>query len=401
MGSDGRTALRGGRGEGEAVCALIRLSARFPGAQAERLADPVFRRAAGEALGARLRNGLRPQDRMRARCGEALEFLVVAAAESESVQIFGERMRARLSGPLAVEGTRLGPEISMGWAAAPPGAAGRGFWRAAVAQARLRLGRDLRRADSAVEKLLRAALKDEALALAFQPLLDLRSGRIGGAEALLRLTSPQAPGPAFFIPAAERRGLIGGLGEAAFRRAADAAARWNRATPCGFRLGVNVAPAQLEAEDFPDMALRLCAEAGCAPILLTLEITESAALRDSSAAVRRLERLRQAGMRVALDDFGAAHSDLARLAALPADLLKIDAALVEQASSSAQGERLLASLGALARSLGMETAGEGVRAAGHLEALRRAKIDHAQGHFIGAPAAEADRLWRPGALWAG
>ncbi|MDD2867231.1 EAL domain-containing protein [Neomegalonema sp.] len=402
MGSDGRGSLRRGRGEGEAPCALVRLSARFQCEEAERLRDPALRRAAGAALGARLRNGLRPEDRLRTRFGESFEFLVAAAADSQGARALGERMRTRLSGSLAVGGLRLEPELAMGWAAVERPAAARrdlGIWRAAAVQARTRLRRELTRADSALEALLRAALKDQGLTLLFQPLLDLRGGRISGAEALLRLTAAQAPGPASFIPVAERRGLIRPLGEAALRMAAEAACRWSREAAPGFRLGVNVAPQQLEAEDFPDMALRLCAEARCAPGLLVLEITESTALGDSGAAARRLEILRAAGFRVALDDFGAAHSDLERLSALPADLLKIDAALVERATESAQGARLLESLGALARTLGMETVGEGARSARHLEALRRAGLDYAQGHQVGPPLAEPE--WRPrmGEAW--
>lgn len=406
--SEGRTSLPRGessRGGGGSVCALARLSARFAGEEAEALADPALRRAAGAALMARLRNGLRPGDRLRARLGEgeALEFSIAAAADSEGAKALGERMRARLAGPLAVGGLRLGAEVAMGWAAVeiPQDARklGPGLWREGVAQARRRLRKDQKKADSALEAMLRAALKAEALTLVFQPVLDLRSGRLAGAEALLRLTDPQAPGPDLFIPIAERRGLIEPLGAAAFRRAAEAAARWSREGAAEFRLAVNVAPHQLESDAFPDMALRLCEELRCAPRLLMLEITESAALQDAPAATRRLERLRAAGLRVAIDDFGAAHSDLARLTSLPADLLKIDAALVERAAFCAQGERLLASLGALARSLGLETTGEGARSARHLAALRRAGLDHAQGHFVAEPLAEPDWRARLGALW--
>ncbi len=345
---------------------------------------------------------------MRIRLGESFEFLVAATADSQGARALGERMRARISTALAVGGLRLAPEAAMGWASVEkgPDMAGAGrrdlrIWRAAAAQARQRLRRELTRADSALEALLRAALKTDGLKLLHQPLLDLRRRRISGAEALLRLTAPAAPGPASFIPVAERRGLILPLGEAALRMAAEAAARWSRATDRSFRLGVNVAPQQLEAEDFPDMALRLCAQARCAPGLLVLEITESAALSDHAAAARRLERVRAAGFRVALDDFGAAHSDLERLSALPADLLKIDAALVERATDSAQGARLLESLGALARTLGMESVGEGARSARHLELLRRTGLDYAQGHEIGPPLEEAEWLARMGEPWGG
>ncbi len=403
--SSGRTGSRQGRGGSGGLCALILLAARFVSEAAEGLADPEIRRAAGAALGARLRHGLRPEDRLRMRSGgEGFDFLIAAAADQEGAQALGERMRKRLSGPLALKDARLAPEIGMGWAALPLPAAEEVEppWREALAQARERLRKDLRRADSAVERLLRRALAEDALTLAFQPLLDLRSGRIAKAEALLRLTLPQAPGPAVFVPAAERHGLIGELGAAAFRRAAEAAARWSRVAPLApdsFRLGVNVAPRQLEAENFVETALKICAEAGCAPNLLTLEITESTALEAPAEAARRLEKLRAAGFRIALDDFGAAHSDLDRLAALPADFLKADALLVERAASGAQGARLLASVGALARSLGMKTVGEGVRSLAHLEAVRAADLDYAQGHLIGPPLEEAEWLKALGASW--
>ncbi len=402
VGSEGRTSLRRGRGGG-GVCALIRLSARFGGEEAARLAEPALWRMAGAALGARLRNGLRPEDRLRVRRGEGFEFFIVASAASEGAQALGERMRARLSGLLAVGGLRLAPEAAMGWAAVEGlEAAGRDrrLWRAAAVQARTRLRKDLKKADSALEALLRAALKEGGLRLRHQPILDLRGGRIRAAEALLRLSSAQAPGPDLFIPVAERRGLIRPLGEAALRMAAEAAARWSRLPQApSFRLGVNVAPHQLEAGDFVETVLRICAGAGCAPGLLTLEITESAALADSEAAAGRLEALRAAGFRVALDDFGAAHSDLQRLSALPADLLKIDAALLEQATAHPQGLRLLKSLGALARSLGMETVGEGIRSGAHLAAVREAGLDHAQGHLIGEPLEEEAWLKRMGQAW--
>lgn len=233
---------------------------------------------------------------------------------------------------------------------------------------------------------LRAALDQGELALAFQPQLDIASGRVFAAEALLRWRHRRRGwvSPAEFVPIAERSGLIHTLGRWVLREACRVGASWHAQ---GHRLGiaVNLSPEQLSCAEIVAEVEEALGSTGMPAPLLVLEVTESILLRDPDTAARALDRLRRRGVRVALDDFGAGHSGIGYLRSLPLDQLKIDRCLVGDLAASGEAPPLLRAVVAMGRSLGLQVLAEGVETARQLDGLRQIGCDAAQGYLIGQP----------------
>lgn len=232
---------------------------------------------------------------------------------------------------------------------------------------------------------LREALEGDQLELAFQPQLDISGRRIFAAEALLRWRHPRRGlvAPAEFVPVAERWGLIDRLGRWVLEQACREAAAWRRRRP-ELRLAVNLSPAQLSYPEIVDEVAVALGAAGLDPAALVLENTESVATRDLEAAQRALGRLRQVGVAISLDDFGAGHSGIGFLRELPLDQLKIDRSLVEELGGG--GERPLAgAVAAMGRLLGLQVLAEGVETPAQLAEVRRLGCHAAQGYLIARP----------------
>ena len=240
-----------------------------------------------------------------------------------------------------------------------------------------------------VQALPRAAERGE-LELHYQPLVDLVSGAVHGAEALLRWHSPVHGdvSPAEFVPLAEESLLIVELGQWVLERAvADLASRDAGGRP-PLQLFVNVSPQQL-VDGFPGAALAVLAEHGVDPSRVTLEVTESAA--PDARALECLRRLREVGFRVAIDDFGAGFSSLSQLAVLPADVLKFDAEFL-RGIHTPNGRRIVDAILALTVDLGLLSVAEGVETEQDVQAVRRAGCALAQGFHFSRPVPVA-ALW--------
>ena len=233
------------------------------------------------------------------------------------------------------------------------------------------------------EHALKIAITSDQLVLHYQPIQDLRSGRIVGAEALVRWQHPVRGllGPVDFIPIAESSRLITGLGEWVLRTACTQAVQW----PDDTEIAVNLSPRQVEP-DLPQRVRDILAETGLTPDRLTLEVTESVAMADSPEILQIINELHAMGVHFAIDDFGTGHSSVARLRTLPVDQLKIDQSFVSSLDAEGGNTVLISAIVALSHGSGLVAVAEGVETPEQLRQLIQLGCDRAQGYLLGRPA---------------
>lgn len=240
-----------------------------------------------------------------------------------------------------------------------------------------------------LEREMRFALERNEFHAYFQPKLSLVTGRIEGCEALARWVRPDRTiiGPGRFIPVAEESGLIAPLSEAIMREACWKAAGWARAGHPA-KVAVNVSALQFQNEKFAEGVLRTLEYAGLPASFLELEITETVAMEDPERSARIIAPLREAGVRLAIDDFGCGYSSLAALSKLPFDVLKIDRQFLGALERGQEhGAAIVDVILALARTLNMEVVAEGVERQAEAEFMAARGCHWAQGFLYGAAVA--------------
>ena len=238
--------------------------------------------------------------------------------------------------------------------------------------------------------MLEAAIAHEQIDVLFQPLIEPRSGRILGAEALAR--SPVAAGGELLFARANAGGLGERLSRLVQRKALRCAAVWEGPLK-GLGLSVNVLPADISREGYENWLLDEIRAAGIDPKRITAEITESALLVDQEAVTERLERLREAGIGIAVDDFGTGYASLAYLTTLPLDAIKIDRGLIADLVGGERDRIVVKALIHLARELELKVVVEVVETTGQLALLAQWGCDLYQG-FLGAGALTHEELSR-------
>ena len=239
----------------------------------------------------------------------------------------------------------------------------------------------------AVERRLREAVAAGGVVAHYQPVVDLRTRRVVGVEALARWDDPELGRvtPDEFIPVAERSGLIAAVGAVVLRQSVSDITGLLRTSDIGaLTLGVNCSVAQLRRTGWADAVLELLAELGLPPHRLAVEVTESLFVDVDDPAVRELHTLRAAGVHVAIDDFGSGYSSLAYLARMPASILKIDRALTAQVVLDTRSQAVLRSIVSLAVSLPMDVVVEGVETEAEHELVRDAGASFGQGWLYAA-----------------
>lgn len=243
-----------------------------------------------------------------------------------------------------------------------------------------------------LEKNLRHALEHEEFVLHYQPKLDLATGRIVGAEALLRWNSANVGdvGPVEFIPIAEETGLIVQIGQWALEQACHQAAQWRKTLHPELRMAVNLSPRQFYDRDLVQMVRRTLQKTGLPGEALELEITESLLMDDSAELMPVFTSLVDLGVRFSLDDFGTGYSSLSYLQRFPLASLKIDRSFISGIPHHRDSVALTLAIIAMARSLRMTITAEGVEQHNQMEFLKHAGCEEMQGDYFSRPLPAVD-----------
>jgi diguanylate cyclase (GGDEF)-like protein/PAS domain S-box-containing protein len=336
-------------------------------------------------------------------------------AESEALTIVN-RIKVALRRPLMLEGRLMSVATSVGVAYATPvddvdtllrnadvamyeakeaGKARHAVFEpsmyAAIVQ-RLQLEADIRMAASAPER--------SGLYLAYQPIVDLRTGAVRGLEALLRWEHPTrgTVTPSVFVPVAEHTGVIVPLGRWVLEQACSQLVAWRtlwwrerRQPDTVPSVSVNISGRQLAEDDFVDEVAAILQRTGAPAGSITLEITESVIMRNTESSLRTLSALKALGLRLAIDDFGTGYSSLSYLQKFPVDVLKIDRAFVEGVAQGGSDAALARTIVTLGTTLGLRTVAEGVETPSQQEALEAMGCVDGQGYLF-SPARPVDEI---------
>ena len=230
---------------------------------------------------------------------------------------------------------------------------------------------------------LRQALAREQFQVHYQPLVDARSRRITGFEALIRWHHPEQgmiPATAF-IPVAESSGLIGAIGHWVLRRACLDAATW----PDGIKVAVNLSPSQFKNKHLADSVRSALADSGLPANRLELEITESVLLQDSDAILAILREIKDLGVKISMDDFGTGYSSLSYLRSFPFDKVKIDQSFVRDIPHDQNAMAIVRAIVGLSLTFGMTVTAEGVETAEQADRMELEKCTQLQGYLFSKP----------------
>jgi diguanylate cyclase (GGDEF)-like protein len=238
-----------------------------------------------------------------------------------------------------------------------------------------------------LESHLNHALEQNEFTVQYQPRVDLRTGVVSGAEALLRWWNPElgTVSPAQFIPLAEDTGLIVPIGRWILRAACRQNVAWHRSGLPRMIIAVNLSPRQFKDPALLDDIAAALEETGLSPQLLELEITESMIMHDVDRAVERAAAIKDLGVRLAIDDFGTGYSSLSQLKRFPIDTLKIDRSFVRDVPDNPEDRAIAEAIISLGKTLGVTVVAEGVESAKQLEFLREHDCDEMQGFYFGRP----------------
>lgn len=361
-------------------------------------------------MGRRLKDTLRAGELVARLGGD--EFVVLAAgADAASARAIARRLAAAIGQPLQVAGTVLAPKASIGISLFPDDGLSsellvRNADTAMYAAKRSRSGIDayeprmsarLARRVQLAERL-EHALRDGALALHYQPQVSMPTGRLVGAEALLRWDDAVlgAVGPEEFVPLAEHRGLIGALGDHVLDQACAQLRAWDAGgLRLPGRLAINLSPRQFDDPQLAERLLERIGRHGLGPERLDLELTESGLMADPDESLATLCALRRAGFSLSLDDFGMGYSSLAHLKGFPLDRLKLDRAFVRGMLEHRHDYAIVVATVAMARSLGLVLTAEGVERSEQADALLALGCGQAQGFLFdpALPAEDFARRW--------
>lgn len=302
---------------------------------------------------------------------------------SEPFDVFGLRCTLRLS--IGISSTRHGrdPEqlIRMAALSVPAGVNSMGTYSSELED-------DLKRRNT-IRAALHHAVKKDELFLLYQPKIDVKTGKVSGAEALLRWDGEETGfvPPDEFIPLAEATGDILEIGDWVIDAAIDQMLSWqlNEEVDLDFQVAVNVSAVQLQQESFADVLLDKLDRAALEPRHFQVEVTETGLMQDMEKALQQLHKLGQKGISIAIDDFGTGYSSLSYLKNLPVSVLKIDRMFVRDMDTNQQDLNLARTVVQMAACFGFKTVAEGVERQEHVGLLKDMGCDIMQGFFYSPP----------------
>jgi diguanylate cyclase (GGDEF)-like protein/PAS domain S-box-containing protein len=394
---------RGRRGDRVFALHFVDLD-RFKGvndAYGHHLGDQLLR-----AIADRLRQVVHGSNVVARLGGDEFAILQTEARSADDAKQLAERIIAALEQPFMVDGRELTTGASIGIAMHPKD--GRNpdelLQNADLAMYRVKLsGRNgceffagdmlsHAKEKALLQTALRRALARQEFALYYQPQLDLRSGEVIGAEALLRWHRPGwgAVGPSSFLPVAEDSGLILAANEWVLHEACRQAVCWLHGEMPPVRVSVNLSPLQFQRQNLCELVIEVLESTGLPPDLLELELTESILVEHADAALEGLEELHRRGVRLSVDDFGTGYSSLTRLRRLPVDRLKIDRTFIADLDPGSNNIAIVRAIIGLARALGLEVLAEGVETLAQIEWLRQEGCDAVQGYYYSKPIGTAE-----------
>ncbi|HXI12164.1 MAG TPA: EAL domain-containing protein [Thermoanaerobaculia bacterium] len=355
----------------------------------------------------RLESCVRPGDTVARFGGDDFGIILEDIGTVESAQEIADRLLKRMTEPFMVGQQELYSSLSIGVAMADDHSPGpEELLRAAdIALHRAKSdGKACHRTflpgegGAPTERLiletdLRHALERKELFLMYQPIIDLSTGRMSGAEALLRWAHPSKGmiSPMHFIPIAEELGLIVPIGLWVLEQATRWASGWPHV-----QISVNLSARQFREPGLVGDIQRTLSSSGLEPTRLKVEITETAAMLNPEASAATLRRLKELGVEVAIDDFGTGYSSLAYLKRFPLDTLKIDRAFVSGLGRNDEDESIVQAIISLARALDLSVTAEGVETSVQLDVLLRLGCTTAQGYYFAKPLTEEEILKQAG-----
>ncbi|RJF98880.1 EAL domain-containing protein [Noviherbaspirillum saxi] len=362
-------------------------------------------------IGRRLAASVRAGDTVARLGGDEFVLIRPDVAQGDAVVILAQQIQEALGRPLTIQGHEFFPSGSIGISMYPKDGedsqtllknADTAMYRAKDAgrnnfqfYAHDMNSRALDRLK--LESGLRRALERDEFVVHYQPQMEIASGEIIGAEALLRW---QAPGqgmifPGDFISIAEEAGLIVPMGEWVLRTACTQKKAWHDAgMRAPMKIAVNLSARQFKHQDIVKVVSRVLEQTGCRPEWLELEITESVVMDNPEAAARTLQKLSDMGVHLSIDDFGTGYSSLNYLKRFPINSLKIDRSFVRDITTDVDDAAIARAVIALAHSLKMTVIAEGVESAEQLSFLREQQCDQMQGYYLSrpVPAPELEKL---------
>jgi diguanylate cyclase (GGDEF)-like protein/PAS domain S-box-containing protein len=362
------------------------------------------------SISKRLASATRPSDVVARLGGDEFVVLCDGLGDEHIAMDVAERIRLSMTNPVIIQGIEIQASVSIGIALAKPGAiveespqdaavtllrnADTAMYRAKQrGRGRCELFSDEMRASNkdraSLSSQLERALATDQLFLVYQPIVSTHTGRVAGAEALLRWNHPHLGvlTPLSFLDLAEESGVIGPIGDWVIRQACTEVMRWinDGSVDRSIVIHINVTTRQLTDTNFVDRVMASLRETGIDTHQLALEISESTLLNDNPSIMRTLTALKRLGVKLAIDDFGTGYSSLSHLRSFPADYLKLDGTFVRDIGQQGSDDPIVRSVIQLAHSLNMSVVAEWVSSDEQNRRLRLLGCDFVQGNHIAQP----------------